>query len=49
MDALGIWDRGEVESLLRRQREGRGNLGMRIWSLVNFSLWYRSWVLGEDL
>jgi len=49
MDALEIWDRSEVEALLRRQREGKGNLGMRIWSLVNFALWYRHWMLGERL
>ena len=42
---LGIWDPAEIRILLRRQREGKGNLGMRIWALVNFALWYRHWFL----
>jgi asparagine synthase (glutamine-hydrolysing) len=45
---LGIWDPEEVRRLLARQRAGKGNLGMRIWSLVNFALWYRHWMLGES-
>jgi asparagine synthase (glutamine-hydrolysing) len=47
--ALEIWDPAEVRRLLRRQREGKGNLGMRVWALVNFALWYRHWMLDEDL
>ncbi len=46
--ALGIWDPPEVRALLARQREGKGNYGMRVWALVNFALWYRHWMLGED-
>ncbi len=49
MTALGIWDPAGVRALLDRQRSGRGNYGMRIWALVNFALWYRHWMLGEDL
>jgi len=49
MDALELWDRGEVSRLLAAQRAGTGNFGMRIWALVNFALWYRHWMLGENL
>jgi asparagine synthase (glutamine-hydrolysing) len=47
MTGLEIWDPEEVRRLLARQRSGKGNLGMRIWALVNFGLWYRHWILGE--
>jgi len=40
---LGLLDGKETEALLARQRAGRGNLGMRVWALVNFGLWYRHW------
>jgi len=46
---LEIWDESELRRLLARQKEGKSNLGMRIWSLVNFGLWYRHWILGERL
>jgi asparagine synthase (glutamine-hydrolysing) len=49
MRALEIWDEGEIRKLLSLQRAGKGNYGMRIWALVNFALWYRHWILGEDL
>lgn len=48
MSALEIWDPAEVRRLLERQRAGKGNYGMRIWALVNFALWYRHWMLGEE-
>lgn len=48
MRNLGIWEEREVRRLLSLQREGKGNYGMRIWSLVNFALWYRHWIEGED-
>ena len=48
MTRLGFWDPTEVRRLLERQRRGRGNYGMRIWALVNFALWYRHWMLGEE-
>ncbi len=48
MAALEIWDPAEVRRLLKLQREGRGNYGMRIWALVNFALWYRHWMEGES-
>lgn len=41
--SLGLLDVKETASLLARQRTGRGNLGMRVWALVNFGLWYRHW------
>src|SRR6185436_17993811 len=46
--ALEIWDPAAVRQLLERQRRGEGNYGMRIWTLVNFALWYRHWMLGES-
>jgi asparagine synthase (glutamine-hydrolysing) len=47
--ALEIWEPEPVRRLLERQRRGEGNYGMRIWTLVNFALWYRHWILGESL
>ena len=44
---LELWDEAEVRRLLTRQKENQGNLGMRIWALVNFGMWYRHWILGE--
>jgi len=49
MRDLEIWDPEEVRKLLELQRSGKGNYGMRIWSLVNFALWYRHWFRGESL
>ena len=49
MRDLEIWDPVEVRNLLDLQRSGKGNYGMRIWSLVNFALWYRHWFRGESL
>jgi asparagine synthase (glutamine-hydrolysing) len=46
--ALELWDPVAVRELLARGRAGRGNVGMRIWALVNFALWYRHWMWGED-
>ena len=46
---LEIWDPREVDRLLARRQDGRANLGMRIWSLVNFGLWYRHWFFRESL
>jgi asparagine synthase (glutamine-hydrolysing) len=44
LDGLGILDRRETERLLADARAGRGNLGMRVWALVNFGLWHRHWM-----
>lgn len=41
--SLGLLDEDATRRLLARQREGRGNLGMRVWALVNLGLWYRHW------
>ena len=40
--ATGIFEPGCVEQLLREHMEGRADHGRRIWSLVNFMLWYDS-------
>ena len=49
LERLEIWDKREVDRLLARRQDGRANLGMRIWSLVNFGLWYRHWFFRESL
>ena len=49
LESLELWDPGEVRSLIRQAKSGRGNLGMRMWALINFAMWYRHWMRGEDV
>ena len=48
LNRLEFWNPEVIHNILERQKTGSHNYGMRIWSLVNFALWYRHWIEGES-
>ena len=45
----GLFDVERIEVMLRQHREGAFNHSERLWSLLNFELWNRIYIDGEDV
>jgi asparagine synthase (glutamine-hydrolysing) len=44
----GLFDRGEVSRLVAEHCSGSADHSERLWSLVNFEMWMRRFVDGEE-
>jgi asparagine synthase (glutamine-hydrolysing) len=45
----GLFEPAAVARLLEEHREGRGDHGDVLWSLLNLELWYRTWIDGAGI
>lgn len=46
--ARGVFDAGAVRRLVEEHQAGAGNHAERLWALVNFEMWLRRFVDGEE-